>query len=102
VLLKNEHCNRYRSPTKRNGQSFKNKSNSLCLGRAELKIKKCHTVQPKAQRKNRTGFDCCQQQRKLSNEKLYETEAATTLLFRKMKFLFCLAYNEQGFGQVWH
>jgi hypothetical protein len=25
-----------------------------------------------------------------------ETKAATTLLFRKMKFLFCLAYNEQG------
>jgi hypothetical protein len=33
----------------------------------------------------------------LSNQKLYETKA-TTLLFRKMKFLFCLAYNEQGFA----
>ncbi len=39
------------APTKQNGQSFKNKSNSLCPGRAELKIKKRHTVHPKRNEK---------------------------------------------------
>ena len=52
VVLKNEHCNRYEAQQKRNGKSFKNKSNSLCPSRAELKIKKRHTVHPKVQRKN--------------------------------------------------
>jgi hypothetical protein len=40
------------APTKQNWQSFKNKSNSLCPSRAELKTKKRHTVHPKAQLKN--------------------------------------------------
>ena len=56
VLLKMSIVTDTEAPTQQNGQSFKNKSNSLCPSRAELKIKKCHTVQPKSAAKKLNRF----------------------------------------------
>ena len=75
---------------KRKGQTFKTESNSLCQSRTDLQLFKATPSTKKRIEKNWTAIIFCQQQRKLSNEKLYETKALQLYFIRKMKFLFAL------------
>ena len=75
---------------KRKGQTFKNKSNSLCQNRADLQLLKATPSTQKRNEKKGNAIIFCHQQRKLSNEKLYETKALQLYFVRKMKFLFAL------------
>ena len=75
---------------KRKGQTFKTKSNSLCQSRADLQLLKATPSTQKRNEKNWASIIFCRQQRKLSNEKLYETKALQLYFIRKMKFLFAL------------
>jgi len=69
-LQKLKHGNKVRSPIKTKGADYKKSSNSLCQSCTDLQPKKLTPSTQNAKRKTELQLFFCQQQRKLSNEKL--------------------------------